>query len=82
MNFRIILRQGTLSITHIFLADSNALKGVFLHKIRFKMKTTVIIELSNDQFLNYVVRFEILIAVVMKSSFFWDIMPCGPLKVN
>jgi hypothetical protein len=26
--------------------------------------------------------FEVLTAVVMKSSIFWDIMPCGPLEVN
>jgi hypothetical protein len=25
---------------------------------------------------------EVLTAVVMKSSVFWDITPCGPLKVN
>jgi hypothetical protein len=28
------------------------------------------------------VRFEILKAVVMKSSIFWDITPCSPLKTN
>jgi hypothetical protein len=28
------------------------------------------------------VRFEVLTAVVMKSSIFWDIMLCSPLKVN
>jgi hypothetical protein len=28
------------------------------------------------------VEFEILTAVVMKSSIFWDITPCSPLKVN
>jgi hypothetical protein len=27
-------------------------------------------------------RFEVLSAVVMKSSVFWDITPCSPLKVN
>jgi hypothetical protein len=34
--------------------------------------------------LNYiaVVGFEVLRAVVMKSSIFWDIMLCSPLKVN
>jgi hypothetical protein len=25
--------------------------------------------------------FEVLTPVVMKSSFFWNIMPCGPLEV-
>jgi hypothetical protein len=29
-----------------------------------------------------VVRFEVLAVVVMKSSSFWDITPCGPLKVD
>jgi hypothetical protein len=29
-----------------------------------------------------IVGFEILRAVVMKSSIFWDITPCSPLKVN
>jgi hypothetical protein len=28
------------------------------------------------------VGFEVLTAVVMNSSVFWDIMPCSPLKVN
>jgi hypothetical protein len=28
------------------------------------------------------VRFEVLTAVVMKSSIFWDITPCSPLNVN
>jgi hypothetical protein len=28
------------------------------------------------------VGFEVLTAVVMKSSVFWDITPCSPLKVN
>jgi hypothetical protein len=26
--------------------------------------------------------FEVLTAVVMKSTVFWDIMPCSPLRVN
>jgi hypothetical protein len=26
--------------------------------------------------------FEVLTAVIMKSTIFWDIMPCSPLKVN
>jgi hypothetical protein len=30
----------------------------------------------------YFVAFEILTDVVMKSSVFWDITPCGPLKVD
>jgi hypothetical protein len=30
----------------------------------------------------YNVGFEVLTAVVMKSSIFWDVMPCSPLKVN
>jgi hypothetical protein len=25
---------------------------------------------------------EVLTAVIMKSSVFWDMMPCSPLKVN
>jgi hypothetical protein len=29
-----------------------------------------------------IVEFEVLIVVVMKSSIFWDIMSCSPLKVN
>jgi hypothetical protein len=29
-----------------------------------------------------IVGFEVLTAVVMKSSIFWDITPCSPLKVN
>jgi hypothetical protein len=28
------------------------------------------------------VGFEVLTDVVMKSSIFWDITPCGSLKVN
>jgi hypothetical protein len=46
------------------------------------MKTAVIIELSEDWFLNYFIGFEVLITVGVKSSIFWDITMCGPLKVN
>jgi hypothetical protein len=28
------------------------------------------------------VGFDVLVTVVMKSSTFWDITPCSPLKVN
>jgi hypothetical protein len=28
------------------------------------------------------VGFEVLTAVVMKSSMFWDITPCNPLEIN
>jgi hypothetical protein len=35
--------------------------------------------LTNNTF---VVGFEVLTAVVMKSTIFWDIMPCSPLKAN
>jgi hypothetical protein len=28
------------------------------------------------------IRFEVLTAVDMKRSIFWNIMPCSPLKVN
>jgi hypothetical protein len=28
------------------------------------------------------VGFEVLIAMVMKSTIFWDVTPCSPLKVN
>jgi hypothetical protein len=28
------------------------------------------------------VGFEVLTAVVMKNSIFWDTTPCGPFKVN
>jgi hypothetical protein len=31
---------------------------------------------------SYCVGFEVLTAVVMKSSIVWDITPCSPLKVN
>jgi hypothetical protein len=30
----------------------------------------------------YCIGFEVLTAVVMKCSIFWDIMPCNPLKVT
>jgi hypothetical protein len=30
----------------------------------------------------YNVEFEVLRAVVLKSTIFWDITPCSPLKVN
>jgi hypothetical protein len=32
--------------------------------------------------LDEILEFEVLTAVVMKSSIFWDIMPCSPLIVN
>jgi hypothetical protein len=30
----------------------------------------------------YFIAFEVLTAVFMKSSIFWDITPCSPLEVN
>jgi hypothetical protein len=48
MNFRITLSPGTPSRADVFLADSDALRGVFFYKICFNMKTTVIIQLFDD----------------------------------
>jgi hypothetical protein len=31
---------------------------------------------------NFIVVFEVLTAVVMKSTIFWDIKPCSPLRAN
>jgi hypothetical protein len=35
-----------------------------------------------SEFSDTVVGFEVLTAVVMKSSIFWDITPCSLLKIN
>jgi hypothetical protein len=32
--------------------------------------------------MNYNVGFEALAEMAMKNSFFWDILPCIPVKVN
>jgi hypothetical protein len=32
--------------------------------------------------IKHIEEFEVLAAVVMKSTIFWDITPCSPLKVN
>jgi hypothetical protein len=37
---------------------------------------------SNSVILDDKVGFEVLIAVVMKSTIFWDITPCSPLKAS
>jgi hypothetical protein len=51
----------------------NAKKNIYLQ--RFNAKP----EFGN----NYTyVGFEVLPAVVIRSSIFWDITPCSPLKVN
>jgi hypothetical protein len=42
------------------------------------MKTAVIMNVSE----NRRIRFEVLTAVVMKISIFWDITPCMALKIN
>jgi hypothetical protein len=38
--------------------------------------------LNNLSFPTYSVGFEVVAAVVMKSTIFWDVKPCSPLKVN
>jgi hypothetical protein len=43
----------------------------------FANGTSIII--SNE---NFEVGFEVLTAVVLKSTIFWDITPCSPLRVN
>jgi hypothetical protein len=35
-----------------------------------------------SELITFHVELEILTAVVMKSTIFWDITPCSPLKVN
>jgi hypothetical protein len=44
----------------------------------------VVIKLTSESVLTITryVGFEVLTAVVMKSTIFWDITPCSPLKVN
>jgi hypothetical protein len=39
-------------------------------------------KLRTDETDDYEARFEVLTAVLMKSSFIWDMTPCSPLKVN
>jgi hypothetical protein len=39
-------------------------------------------EVNDLHYLSVFVGFEVLAAVVMKSTIFWDITPCSPLKVN
>jgi hypothetical protein len=38
--------------------------------------------MEGPQFILNLVGFEVLTAVVMKSTIFWDVTPCSPLKVN
>jgi hypothetical protein len=43
------------------------------------------LQLNSQETISYdisLVGFQILTAVFMKSSIFWDITPCTPLKVN
>jgi hypothetical protein len=37
---------------------------------------------KGDKKYKHFVEFEVLTAVVMKSTIFWDITPCSPLRVN
>jgi hypothetical protein len=41
-----------------------------------------LIILTSSRLNKYSVRFEVLTAVVMKSTLFWDITPCSPVHVN
>jgi hypothetical protein len=51
-------------------------KAVFFHLCKFVLS----LYLFNYEYI--CIRFEVLTAVVMKSSIFWDITPCSPLNVN
>jgi hypothetical protein len=58
------------------------IKSFFLHKItsvHFPNKTLGLFP-YNNKIID--VGIEVLTAVVMKSTIFWDITPCSPLKVN
>jgi hypothetical protein len=51
-------------------------------RIVSEAKRTTAVETSNPTFDYNCVGFEILTAVVIESTIFWDITPCSPLKVN
>jgi hypothetical protein len=55
------------------------------HKMRIPSSSAPLFELRNylTNLMKYdIVGFEVLTAVVMKSTIFWDITPCSPLSVN
>jgi hypothetical protein len=60
-------------VTQVWFQNSRARQKKHLHT--GKMKTPSELRFG-------IARFEVLTAVVMKGTIFWDITPCSPLSVN
>jgi hypothetical protein len=74
----------SVSISPIYFRHKTVIKGICTEGLgnynRFYFPKTVLKYYYKVTF-NYV-GFEVLTAVVMKNSVFWDITPCSPLKVK
>jgi hypothetical protein len=57
-------------------STENQSQNIWLYRLKYGLPPT------NKQKTLIRVAFKVLTAVIMKSSIFWDIMPCSPLKVN
>jgi hypothetical protein len=75
--------QGNGSI-NTFLRQRRNVGGVAFYAVRVVSKESRWLVHPSENFCvkDYCVGFEVIRAVVMKSSAFWYIKPCSPLKVN
>jgi hypothetical protein len=77
--FNRIINQATIARKLIVITICSRLKKFFyelrdlikLHKLKHKRITSI-----------FFVGFEVLTAVIMRNSIFWDVTPFSPLKVN
>jgi hypothetical protein len=63
------------------------LNGIHIPNHPARSLVTIVTELSRNPYTKLTARLllvgsEVLIAVIVKSSIFWDITPCSPLKVS
>jgi hypothetical protein len=72
-------KAGKIVVPHPILSFSLSLSTPPLYLLSLSLSLLQVRGLVN---IYYFIGFEVLTAVIMKSTIFWDITPCSPLKVN
>jgi hypothetical protein len=78
-------KKVNVIVIMIIISDSNLLLGALLKSTGRKplgKRPLGSPRWKRENKIDTFVRFEVLAAVVMKSSVFWDTTPCRPLEVN
>jgi hypothetical protein len=64
------------------LSHTSSIRSILVSSSLFRLRPqSGLLPFNKQTKINYV-GFEILTAVVMKSTIFWDVTPCSPLSVN